>query len=342
MSPDNPSAPLVSILIPCWGCRKYIGETIQSALAQDYAPVEVIVVEDHGDDGTYEAALQFTDARLRVVRNAQNWGQFGNKNRALELAKGEYVKYLDGDDLLEPFAVRVLVEAALRRPSAGVVFGQSISINAAGDRIAGVPRPWGRSGLVRGSELLDHVTRMGLSGSSFGNVTPHLFRRSALLEVGAFPDDNAGPGDLDTFLRLLALTDVVFIDDVVARYRCHPEQMTGRTFGLREATDFVRMVDRLEEFFSRRAGLPPRLYDREFYQEWRVWASDHVTFACFQRRLRNKSREFDRIRAMYREKGLGPRFDRHLAFGFPGFVARTLKQKARVALGRSPMDPLFP
>jgi glycosyltransferase involved in cell wall biosynthesis len=94
------SAALVSVLVPCWGCRDYIRETIESALAQDYRSLEIIVVEDHGTDGTYEAALELRDPRLRVVRNDRNYGQYGNKNRALALASGEFIKYLDGDDVL--------------------------------------------------------------------------------------------------------------------------------------------------------------------------------------------------------------------------------------------------
>lgn len=342
MTSNTSTAPLVSLLIPCWGCRRFIDETINSALAQDYESLEVIVVEDHGSDGTYEAALAFNDPRLRVVRNDRNYGQFGNKNRALELAGGEYIKFLDGDDLLEPFAVRILTAAALENPDAGVIFGQSITIDADGRQRSDVPRPWGRTGFIRGTELLEHVLRMRLSGSPFGNVTGHLFRRSALKRAGGFPDDNAGPGDLDTFFRLLAVSDAAFIDDVVARYRTHPDQMTGRTFGLREATDFVRMVDRLEAHFRGREGLPPQLSDPAFYREWRIWSSDHVTLASLQRKLRGRPSEFDRIRAMYREHGLEDDFVRHVLRRFPGFLALAVQQKVRMALRRSPMDPLFP
>jgi len=54
----KPPKPLVSIIIPCWGCRDYIAETIRGALAQTYEPLEVVVVEDCGTDGTYEEALK--------------------------------------------------------------------------------------------------------------------------------------------------------------------------------------------------------------------------------------------------------------------------------------------
>ena len=84
------SDPLVSVLIPCWGCRDYIRETIDSALAQDHRHLEILVVEDCGSDGTYEEASKVRDPRLRVVRNERNYGQYGNKNRALALARGTF------------------------------------------------------------------------------------------------------------------------------------------------------------------------------------------------------------------------------------------------------------
>ena len=102
---------LISVLIPCWGCRDYIRATIDSALAQDYQALEILVVEDCGSDGTYEKALEVSDPRLRVIRNERNYGQYGNKNRALELATGEFVKYIDGDDLIAPHCVSRLVSA---------------------------------------------------------------------------------------------------------------------------------------------------------------------------------------------------------------------------------------
>jgi glycosyltransferase involved in cell wall biosynthesis len=333
--------PLVSIVIPCWGCREYIAEAIESAIAQDYANFEVVVVEDHGGDGTYELAKTYESERVRVVRNEQNLGQFGNKNRAIELARGDLIKILDGDDVLEPRAVRRLVEEWQRAGAGvGIVFGQFTVIDSAGN-VAAHPRRWGLTGRLSGVAVLDHVTRMRSPGSMFGNVSAHLVDRRVLAQVGGFPHDNAGPGDLETFMKLLTVTDVVFLDEPIAKYRIHGSSMTGRTFGLREARDYVTMVDRLQQWFAQKPNAPRHLHTSEFFDDWRVWSSEHTTLASFQRKLRGMPSEFDAIRQFYRDRGLGRRFDRHIAARMPVYVARRILMGAKKRLDVPVNQSLF-
>ena len=286
MADGTNSAPLVSVLIPCWGCRDYIGKTIKSALAQDYKPLEILVVEDHGDDGTYEEALKFSDPRLRVIRNERNFGQYGNKNEAARLASGDLIKYLDGDDLLFPDCVSRLVAAwKAAGPGVGAVFARFDIIDAE-DRVIATSGQWGVTGRVRGLDVLSSVTRQRKPGSRFGNVTPHLFHRSALEAIDGFPKDNAGPGDIETFMKLLCVTDVCFIADVVGSYRSRPGSMITRTFGVRECCDGIKMVDHVNAFFQTRKELPVHLRDPEFIRDWKIWAGSDNTMACLAHKLR--------------------------------------------------------
>jgi glycosyltransferase involved in cell wall biosynthesis len=333
--------PPVSILITAWGCRDYILSTIESALAQDHPDFEVVVVEDHGSDGTWEAASRVHDPRLVLHRNEVNLGQYGNKNRALAHARHRLVNFLDGDDLLEPFALRRLVEAWMKAgEDAAIVFGNFVAVDAGGALLS-TPRKWGVSGAVAGDAVLERVTRMREPASPFGNVTPHLFDRDALLAIGGFPNDNAGSGDLETFLKLLAGRRVVFLEETVARYRVRPGSMGSRTFGLRESVDFLRMVTRLEEYFSTR-DVPGHLKDQGFMRDWKVWAAGHNILACYQRKIRGLPSQFDEIRAAYVQAGLGREFDRFVRRQFAPFVARHLMTRARSFLGMPALRPLFP
>ncbi|MBN1105620.1 MAG: glycosyltransferase family 2 protein [Deltaproteobacteria bacterium] len=333
--------PLVSILIPCWGCRAFVAEAIHSALAQNYEAIEVIVVEDCGSDGTYEEALKIRDPRLRVYRNERNLGQYGNKNRALQYARSDFIKILDGDDLLEPHAVSVLMDAwQAAGPGTGVVFGQFVSIDEGGNRVSR-PRRWGIQGRCKGMDVLDLVTRKEWAASMFGNVSPHLFFRPALQAIGGFPDNNAGPGDIDAFLRLLSVTDVCFTEEAVARYRRHPGGMSGRTFGVRECADYVEMVERLSRYFERQEPVPAHLRDQVFLRHWKVWASTHIIMASLQRKLRRLPNQFDAIRNLFAEKGLSKEFDRMIWRRFPAFVYASLAAKARKSLGMPVHPDLF-
>jgi glycosyltransferase involved in cell wall biosynthesis len=334
-------ASLVSVLIPCWSCREYIRETIDSALAQDYQPLEIVVVEDCGSDGTYEEALKVRDPRLRVVRNERNYGQYGNKNRALELARGEFIKFIDGDDRIGPGCVSRLMQAQRDAgPGTGIVFGNFVVIDEHG-RMVGKPAAWGVSGRVRGLGVLEAVTRPRQAGSRFGNVSPHLFHKQTLASVGGFPNDNAGPGDLETFLKLLCHTDACFVEERLASYRVRPDSMGTRTFGLRECTDFLRMVKRLEVYFREQPEVPAHLRDRKFLNEWKVWAGSHNLFASYVLKRRKRPNQYDAIREMYREAGLAAEFERVMSRDFPRFVLQTLMRKARVAVGLPDQSPLL-
>ena len=103
--------PLVSILIPAYNAEKYIADTLRSALAQTWERTEIIVVDDGSRDTTASVAETFESSNVIVVRQS-NQGASAARNRALSLAKGDYIQYLDADDLLAPDKIeRQLAEA---------------------------------------------------------------------------------------------------------------------------------------------------------------------------------------------------------------------------------------
>jgi glycosyltransferase involved in cell wall biosynthesis len=93
--------PLVSILIPCYNAERWLAETIESALAQTWRHVEIILVDDGSKDNTLAVARQFESANVKVI-SQENQGQSAAENRALRAAQGDLITFLDADDLLAP------------------------------------------------------------------------------------------------------------------------------------------------------------------------------------------------------------------------------------------------
>jgi glycosyltransferase involved in cell wall biosynthesis len=93
------SEPLVSIIIPCFNAESYVGEAIESALDQTYPVKEVIVIDDGSTDGSLEVIRKFGE-RVRW-ESGPNRGGGAARNRGLAIAKGEYIQFLDADDLLD-------------------------------------------------------------------------------------------------------------------------------------------------------------------------------------------------------------------------------------------------
>lgn len=95
---------LISIVTPNYNCAKFIAQTINSVLAQTYTNWEMLIVDDCSTDGSYEIALDYAkkDSRIKVFRNEKNSGAAVSRNRAIKESKGEYLAFLDSDDLWKP------------------------------------------------------------------------------------------------------------------------------------------------------------------------------------------------------------------------------------------------
>src|SRR5947208_10643307 len=93
--------PLVSILIPAYNAEAWIADTIQSALAQTWPRKEIVVVDDGSRDATFAVARRFASSEVKVVTQP-NSGAATARNKAFALSRGDFIQWLDADDLLAP------------------------------------------------------------------------------------------------------------------------------------------------------------------------------------------------------------------------------------------------
>src|SRR6476646_4314158 len=103
--------PLVSILMPAYNAEAFIADTLRSAIAQTWQNKEIIVVDDGSRDRTAEIAGQFASQGVRVV-SQKNQGAATARNQAFELSKGDYIQWLDADDLLSPDKIASQIKLA--------------------------------------------------------------------------------------------------------------------------------------------------------------------------------------------------------------------------------------
>jgi glycosyltransferase involved in cell wall biosynthesis len=102
--------PLVSILIPAYNAEEWIADTLRSAISQTWSRKEIIVVDDGSKDQTATAASRFASDEVRVV-TVKNQGAAAARNHALQLSQGDYIQWLDADDLLAPDKVELQLAA---------------------------------------------------------------------------------------------------------------------------------------------------------------------------------------------------------------------------------------
>jgi glycosyltransferase involved in cell wall biosynthesis len=108
--------PLVSILIPAYNVEDWIVDTLRSAIQQTWPRIEIIVVDDGSTDGTLALARQFESRGVQIVTQ-ENKGSAAARNKAFSLSKGDYIQWLDADDLLAPDKIARQVEALQNCPS---------------------------------------------------------------------------------------------------------------------------------------------------------------------------------------------------------------------------------
>ena len=116
----GPAGTLVSVVIPAFNGERFIGPTIESALAQTYSSVEIIVVDDGSTDATQEAVRRFGD-RVRYLRQS-NQGGAAARNQGISAARGDWVAFLDQDDLWLPQKLERQAAVFLAEPSTVVCF----------------------------------------------------------------------------------------------------------------------------------------------------------------------------------------------------------------------------
>jgi len=104
---------LVSILIPAYNAQEFLAATITSALGQTWARKEVIIVNDGSRDETLDVARRFESASVKVITH-ENQGAAATRNKALSLAQGEFIQWLDADDLLGSNKITCQMEAGVR------------------------------------------------------------------------------------------------------------------------------------------------------------------------------------------------------------------------------------
>ena len=114
--------PLVSVLMTAYNRERYISEAIESVLTSTYTNFELIILDDCSTDRTVEIAEGFAlmDPRIRVYVNENNLGDYRNRNKAAEYAKGKYIKYCDSDDKIFDWTLNYCVKMMEKHPDAGM------------------------------------------------------------------------------------------------------------------------------------------------------------------------------------------------------------------------------
>ncbi len=203
--------PLVTVLLPVYNSGSYLRLALGSILEQTYRNLEVLVIDDGSTDGSPDVVGSFHDSRIRLVRNERNLGLIATLNRGLELAQGELIARMDGDDISLPERIERQVRRFAEDAELGVLGTDVYYIDSDGTRL-GRPRF-----AVVGPELI----RWRLLRGNCINHPTVMMRRSVLGKALRYADRYIHAEDYDLWLRCSLVSKLDNLPEPLLLYRQH-------------------------------------------------------------------------------------------------------------------------
>jgi glycosyltransferase involved in cell wall biosynthesis len=199
------------VLTTCYNRAGYLQQAIESVLNSSFEDFEYIIVDDCSSDGSAELALGYakTDPRVKVHVNSQNLGDYPNRARAAALAIGEYIKFVDSDDMIYPHGLAVMMDCMRRFPTA------ALGLSRPSDGARPYPYCLGPAEACRRHFFQDGV----LSNAPLSAI----IRRDCFELVGGFSGKRY-VGDTELWLKLTRRHDLVLMPMGLTWWRSHGEQ----------------------------------------------------------------------------------------------------------------------
>jgi glycosyltransferase involved in cell wall biosynthesis len=247
----------VSVVCACYNMGKYLPEAIRSVLDQRHENIELLIVDDGSIDDTRAAVKPFlADDRVRYFHQS-NRGQAKAKNKGLRESSGDFIAFIDADDLWTPDKLEKQLPCFDRSPAIGVVYTNVTRMDEHGVIIP-TPKMNYYSGRISGRLLVDNfVTGMA-----------SMIKRECLDRVGLFDESFPMGIDYDLWLRISAHYEFYYLDEITYLYRQWPGQMSHN---YRKRMDCAIRI--MNKFLSQYPGL----VDQGTVSE--AWAHTYTTSA---------------------------------------------------------------
>jgi len=257
---------LVSIIIPSYNNAEFIADALESVFNQTYSNFEILIVDDGSTDDTKALLAKYAASYPKKIRCSyiENSGAGTARNIGLKQAKGEYVAYLDADDVWLPHKLETQLTVFEERPEVDLIFSNSHLVDSKGASLNKLyVKPFEFN--FRPEQLFERL----LTERDFIPFSSIILKRSIIDDIGLFDESLRSSGDLEWLLRIVRKYKAIGINDVLAKYRIH-DTAISKNIILREQSRIKIIKDCMTKYPNETGSLTKRLRARisKCYYEW--------------------------------------------------------------------------
>lgn len=236
--------PKISVIIPTYNCGKYIPEAIDSVLSQTYKDLEIIVIDDGSTDNTKEVLKKY-EGKIRYICRERG-GVSKARNSGLKIASGQYIAFLDADDIWLPEKLEKQTAFLSENKEVDFVACDLVLFDENG-ALDGTY--FGRSGFEYSLKVIDNGFKIVLE-KNFCNLSAALIRKRSHDKIGLFDDRIVCGEDLDLFLRAAAYSKVGVIPEALVKRRVYNKKTRSSSIDLDIRKDsFIYILEKIKKLF---------------------------------------------------------------------------------------------
>ena len=243
------SKPLISVIMSVYNEQQYIGEALMSILTQTVQDFEIIIFDDGSTDHTIDIVNKLQDKRVRVYQNEQNRGLTSNLNQALEMASGQYIARMDGDDISMPKRFERQIRYLNTHPDIMLISCQT--------------QTFGDENLISKVEINPEKLRCMMLVRPVLAHPGFMFRKELFDRYGFRYDESFRQAqDYELVSRITRKFQIGICPHVLLKYRAHKEQVSSKANGKQFAN-----ADRVREFLLGELDIHLTCVENEFYHK---------------------------------------------------------------------------
>ena len=242
------SAPKVTVFIPVYNAEKYLQECVDSILTQTFTDFELLLIDDGSTDGSAAIIAAIADPRIRYVKNEKNLGIARTRNRGLELARGQYIAFLDSDDISAPGRLEKQVAFLDANPRVGICGGWVQEIYPDGTLIKDELRQYPAGDA--------EIREMMYWNCPLWN--PSVMMRKSVIDTHQIRHNPEfiSASDFDLFVKIGKVSGMANLPETMLLYRRHENQITTRrTFEANRNASLLRIGLILDEIKKHLPGI---------------------------------------------------------------------------------------